>query len=558
MVKKINIESLKIKAFVTFIIVIAVLASFKIYDDYIYYDQNIKDQKKFLLKQVKFVFTDEIKRINYTMNAKLNRISNDKTVLKAFKEKDRDKLYEITKIYFSMIKEYLPYLSKMNFYLNDYTSFLRVNKPELYGDNIKETRPMVTKAIKTQTKQIGFESSVIEPNKIIYRIVLPLYDDKIFLGALELGIDLGQIVDKTKNLISKLYGTDINMHYITKKELVKHQNDNCDDNFFKRVIPKIEYKKKNIELNIDNRIYYIFWDEIFLKDYKKDDFGTIIYGFDITQIKKEYTDSLMFDYLKSFIAIIILIYFTNHLFDFINKSFQEQTNHMLKQSRLAQMGEMISMIAHQWRQPLAAISSTAANLELKTMLDDYNKEYFTKEIQNIADYSKHLSSTINDFREFFKFNKTMLDTTSKELIEGTLKIISTTLETKNIKLIIKIESNHTVNTFPNEFKQVLLNLIKNAEDVLLEQNISNPVISIRTYRKKNKLYFKVEDNGGGIPKKYMDQIFNPYFTTKEKKEGTGLGLYMSKTIIEDHCHGTITASNSKKGAVFEIVLPISK
>ena len=555
---KIDIKSLKIKAILILVTVIMILAAFKVYADHDHYNQDVKDKEKFLLKQVKFIFADEIKRINDTLTTKIKRIARDKKVLEAFKNQDREKLYKSTKVYFAMMKEIFPDFSRMHFYLSDCTSFLRVHKPELYGDNLKEKRPMVTKAIETKEMQIGFASGVIKANQITYIVVLPIFADKVFLGALEFEVDFGQIVDKTKDLISKLYGTDIHMQYITKEQLIEHKDKHCKNSFFKQVIPKLDYTKKNAELNIDNKIYYIFWDEVFLKDYKKDDIGTIIYAFDITQIKKEYIDSLMSNQLKPLIAVILLIFIFNHLFNYINKSFQDQTNHMLQQSRMAQMGEMLSMIAHQWRQPLAAISATTSDLEMQMMLDTYDKEGFTEGIQNISSYSQHLSSTIDDFRGFFKENKAAVDITPEELIYSTTKIIGSALKMKNIKLSIQIESNDTINTIANEFKQVLLNLIKNAEDVLLEKNIKDPVINIKSQKRDNKIYFIVSDNGGGIPKEIIDKIFDPYFTTKDKKDGTGLGLYMSRTIIEEHCNGRLSVRNGEEGAVFEVCAPLSK
>ena len=233
---------------------------------------------------------------------------------------------------------------------------------------------------------------------------------------------------------------------------------------------------------------------------------------------------------------------------------REKEKQLLHQSRLAQMGEMISMIAHQWRQPLAAISSTAGTLKLDILMDNYKKEFFEKSLGNISDYSQHLSSTINDFRNFFKDNKEQKETTLEEIIENSLDIIGATLDSDNIKLIKKYECNEIFYNYPNELKQVVLNLIKNAEDVLLEHNIKNPTIYLKTYVQKNKYILEVSDNAGGIPKDIMHNIFMPYFSTKKNKEGTGLGLYMSKTIIEDNCNGKLYFKNSDEGAVFTIEL----
>ena len=227
-----------------------------------------------------------------------------------------------------------------------------------------------------------------------------------------------------------------------------------------------------------------------------------------------------------------------------------QDQHIIEQSRLAQMGEMLSMIAHQWRQPLTAISSTAGSIYLKASLGKLDKDSAIQLSINISEYSQHLSSTITDFRDFFKSNKEKEDMTYDRVIKDVLKIVEISIVNQNITLVKNINSSKVFHTYLNEVKQVVLNLIKNAEDVLIEKKVANPTITIET----DENILTISDNGGGIPEDIMRKIFDPYFSTKLQKNGTGLGLYMSKTIIEEHCNGTITASNNKDGAVFKIIL----
>ena len=253
----------------------------------------------------------------------------------------------------------------------------------------------------------------------------------------------------------------------------------------------------------------------------------------------------------------------NHLNRTLEKRVKEeveksklQDKQMLNQSRLAQMGEMISMIAHQWRQPLTAISATTNNLLFKLMMDNFDKKEFDTEITLIAQYSQHLSKTIDDFRGFFKTNKNKEVTTLDEIITSTLDIVRTSLENKNIKIINDITCIDKIETYSSEVKQVILNLIKNAEDILIERKISNPIITVESYCENGQYCdLIVKDNAGGISEDIIDNIFDPYFSTKKEKDGTGLGLYMSKTIIEEHCGGKISVSNSEVGAIFKISFP---
>ncbi len=249
----------------------------------------------------------------------------------------------------------------------------------------------------------------------------------------------------------------------------------------------------------------------------------------------------------------------------LNKSLEERVNReveknrekdkqLLQQSRLAQMGEMIAMIAHQWRQPLTAISATSATLELKASMGKLDNDTAQQKARDISDFSQHLSRTIDDFRDFFKPNKRKEKMTFSKIIESSLKIIHDKLKTKNILLETDYKCKGSIHVYVNELRQVTLNLIKNAEDALVEKEIKNPTIIIKCYSNEHEAVLEISDNAGGVPEEIIDKIFDPYFSTKTQKDGTGLGLYMSKMIIEEHCGGVLSVSNGKDGAIFRIVI----
>ncbi len=240
----------------------------------------------------------------------------------------------------------------------------------------------------------------------------------------------------------------------------------------------------------------------------------------------------------------------------MNKIKQEEEKNRLaqemiqQQSRLAQMGEMLSMIAHQWRQPLSAIAAASSVINLKAKLKKLDYDVAIQLSDKIQEFSQHLSNTIDDFRNFFKSNKTKNKTNFEKILKDILDIVNNSLDNHNIKLIIDIKSTKDFITYENELKQVLLNLIKNAEDALLENSINNPTILIQIENET----LNICDNAGGIPDDIIDKIFDPYFSTKTKKDGTGIGLYMSKIIIEEHCGGKLIVSNEESRYNNEIVL----
>ena len=237
-----------------------------------------------------------------------------------------------------------------------------------------------------------------------------------------------------------------------------------------------------------------------------------------------------------------------------------QDQQMLQQSRLAQMGEMISMIAHQWRQPLGSIASTALNMKLKLELESFDlntqegreglKHFFMDKLDNIEDYVENLTMTIDDFRNFYKPDKKVVMSSFKEVVHKALKIIRTSIEVDNIEIIEEYEDETQFAIYDSEMMQVALNILKNAQDNFKEKNTSFPQIKITS--KSNILI--ISDNGGGIPDQILDKIFDPYFSTKSEKNGTGLGLYMSKQIIEGHHKGKLNVKNKNDGVSFKITL----
>lgn len=239
---------------------------------------------------------------------------------------------------------------------------------------------------------------------------------------------------------------------------------------------------------------------------------------------------------------------------YLQEELKNKEEMLIAQSRQAAMGEMISMIAHQWRQPATVISLCASNILTDVVLDTIDKESLKKNSQTIIDQTEYLSETIDNFRNFFRPNKEKSLTTVKEIIEDTKGMTNATLKNSGIELIENYSSNKKINTYKKEFIQVLINIIKNSQEILNDKNIPNKIIKIDEYIKNKNVILQICDNAGGIEEKNIRKIFEPYFTTKDEKNGTGLGLYICKVIVEKHLNGTITAFNKDKGACFQITL----
>ena len=273
-----------------------------------------------------------------------------------------------------------------------------------------------------------------------------------------------------------------------------------------------------------------------------------------------------------FIFIAILIY-RQYLLTQYNKKlniqiekeiekFKQQNSELIKkdkmierQSKLVLMGEMISMIAHQWRQPLNILGTINMKIETKLEFDDnLTLDEYLPISDDITKQLAFMSKTIDDFKDFFNPNKKIQHTNITKLVESSLGIVQASITNKNIKMINDLQSKASFNTFASEVTQVILSIIKNAEDALLENKVDDPYIKIVSYDIDNQHILKIIDNAGGIPDNIINDIFDPYFSTKQEKNGTGLGLYIAKTIIEQHCHGKLSVKNKNNTVVFKIVL----
>jgi len=227
---------------------------------------------------------------------------------------------------------------------------------------------------------------------------------------------------------------------------------------------------------------------------------------------------------------------------------------LIQQSRLASMGDMIGNIAHQWRQPLNTLGLIIQKTGYYAKEDLLKEGDIDENVDKCMSIIYGMSETIDDFRDFFSPHKEKNNFLVKEAIDKAYHILEPNLQHLDIAYTSDIKEDYTVHSFSNEFSQVILNILTNAKDSLVSSKIENPSIFVSVVKEEKDLIISILDNGGGIPQEQIDKIYDPYFTTKEEGKGTGLGLYMSKMIIEDHMHGKLHAENTMYGARFTISL----
>lgn len=231
-----------------------------------------------------------------------------------------------------------------------------------------------------------------------------------------------------------------------------------------------------------------------------------------------------------------------------------QHKQLLSNSRSAAMGEMISMIAHQWRQPLSLINTLIATLKIKKEMGSLDEQTIENSIDKIQQTSNFLSNTIDDFRDYFKPNKVASEVNVLNLFEKSLFFLKNELRQLDIDYTVNIEPDINIYTYKNELLQTILNILKNSIDAFKEKNVEDKKISVSAVNNKNSILMSIEDNAGGIQKENLQKVFEPYFSTKSKN-GTGLGLYICKTIINEHLGGDISLETTVNGTKVAIQLP---
>ena len=255
--------------------------------------------------------------------------------------------------------------------------------------------------------------------------------------------------------------------------------------------------------------------------------------------------------------------YTKEIDQYVNE-ISKQQNLLAYQSKMASMGEMIGNIAHQWRQPLSTITATASGIRLQNELNMLDKEFLDDGLKGISNSAMYLSHTIDDFRNFFKKDDEKTKFDMEELFDKTITLISSRLKHNDINIVRNIENIELI-THQNQLIQVIINLLNNAKDEF--ENMPKDLkkyIFIDAVKKDNQYIITIKDNAGGIPEEISCKIFDQHFTTKSELDGTGIGLFMSKEIIEKNIKGKISAYNEKfeydgniyNGAVFEIILTI--
>jgi signal transduction histidine kinase len=559
-------------------------------------NQQLENSTDMYLRAYNTVYGEK-KQLSKVLSTGLTSIAKiDKRLYKVLhadtvtKDKIRDRLYNDLKNRYKKLKS--MGVKQVHIHLADGSSFLRMHNKDRYGDSLVDVRPTVRYVMKyhkpVDTVEEGRESYGV-------RYVYPIFSHDIYVGSIEVSFSISEI---TASIMQQYY---VLSNFFIKSSIADKKNFDIKKSVYKPSHHKGYYYDKEV-LKALKDVTRLDMKQLKPKKATTDkiwQMGQLSYPssmydeeiaaiFTIIPISNKLTkENIAFLTVRSkgnivisnfytytiislSIIVIALIYYIIYFVLSKNyaleievknriKELREKEQLIIQQSKMATMGEMIGNIAHQWRQPLNVIAIKKAEV-VDSYYDDLLTDEMMERFDNDLDHTlQYMSKTIDDFRNFFIPTKEKIEFDIIQSIYESNNIVLSQLKNHNIDLIFEPNDDHIYLVgYPNEFKQVIINLINNAKDAILKRvensEIDRGNINIYIKNSDNEIYISITDNGGGIPKSILQKVFEPYFTTKFKSQGTGLGLYMSKTIIEKNMSGKLLVKNVKNGAKFTIIL----
>lgn len=540
--------STKVKTIVLVMGIFGVLSVLFIYMQYSSSKAFIDQKQALYEKNIEAVFIESVHQTSkfYKNRALANLYSYG--ISDALKQKDTDLLIKLSKKRWEVLKEENKYISSMSFYDIDKNLITHLG-------NFADTKLKNTKNYFNSTKKV-------------YKVVVKDEENGYLVFSLDIVYFLSEI-KKLLNINSFMQINDSGEKVFLDKNTLKFLNMQNFDHF------KIENKYyATHKIALDNDFTIIFFQDI---------------TYDKQSIKDRAKESIILALLLGTLSFLILNYGFKILIDNLEKSnislkqseeklvnlnknlenkvkeevaiklsnenkITQQQRILQHQSKLASMGEMIGSIAHQWRQPLTALGGILVLIELLSAKDKLSHDVLKQKIKEANFQINFMSKTIDDFRNFFKPNKQKELFNITKQVNSAYELIKSSLKNNNIQVVFDIDEDTYIKGYPNEFSQVILNILINAKDALLERKIKDPYIKVNITQDSEHVFIDICDNAQGVSLEPIEKIFEPYVSTKHKSNGIGIGLYMSKNIIEKNMQGTLSVVNGEFGANFTIML----
>lgn len=541
--------STKVKTIVLVLGLFALLSFVFVYLRYVDTRTFTEESQTFYAERIQSVYAETLKRTeNFYRNrgyANLNSFG----ISTALEETNATLLQELSEYRWEVLKAENPFLSSMAFY--DANGMLLVNLGR-----------KVPLSVSYQSTLTGF----CLDETLWYRVLVPWKTYGFIMFELDPRYFLAEIVELTglEGFILMQNNTLVTLYQSSIERLFQYSLDS-------------HHQVRN---TFSTASSLFSTHRIVQNDVSGENFFEVLFFQDITPAKQRLShaifESVVIIMLLGVVAFVVLHWGFDVLIrriEELNATLEKRVEEEIKkrraneaiakekeqllvhQSKLASMGEMIGNIAHQWRQPLTQLNTILIAIELFYERGKLTPSMLQKKIQEAQGQIDFMSNTVDDFRHFFAPQKQKERFNLSDTITNALALVQSSLANNTITCTYTKEKDLFIKGYSNEVAQVLLNLISNAKDILLERNIQNPHIHIALMEKEGVVAIEVSDNGGGVHVSPIEKIFEPYVSTKHASMGTGIGLYMSKIIIEKNSHGQLHVKNTPIGACFTILLP---
>ncbi len=504
----------------------------------------------------------------------------------------RDKIYQTTLKRFNQLET--KHITSINYILPNGVMFLNMKSPKQYGHKISNQRATLRLAIKTQS---SFDSFEVGKNGAGFRFTYPIFDEqKQFVGLVSLTFNPAAItaaIMKQYDVLSNFFikKEEFDTTFLAKSKQYKESHHKgylydasvldklkqTTNKTMKKLIPNknitdaiLDHATKNttplsIYDNLNQKIFTII--PIINKANKTQEAFLSIRssGDELAALHKNYylIMLLVLFVILMLLVVVYILMIKNAKDKLIAEENAKKEQLALEQAKLVSMGEMIGNIAHQWRQPLSVISTSATGMLMQKEYGLLTDEKFSESCETINKNAQYLSKTIDDFRNFIKGDREKTTFSLNDIVDSFLNLVNGSVKTNYINVVLELQDDIKLGGYPNELTQCFINIFNNAKDALKDKSEDERAIFISTITKDDKAIITIKDTAGGIQQDVLPRIFEPYFTTKHQSQGTGLGLSMTHKLIVDGMNGTIIASNREfeyngktyVGAEFTITLP---
>ncbi len=580
-----------LKKFILLIVLFFIMLVF-IFSYFTYqYNNSINHYLEDLTKQYEveysIIYNNFNKLSQNTFYGIINKPEIYSLVKYAYKKDEKTQSFYRQILYDRLISDYNRLLDfkfkQIHFHFPDNISFLRMHKPEKFGDNLANSRFSIKEVNKTLKPLDGYEIGKLADG---FRFVYPIFDEYlIHIGSAEISVE-SDFFDKsfeqnfgvdTHFLIRKSSAEERMLPEIIKEYKVSFENDKyiysenrnkeslhyADSEFYsldeKNLISSKMENGEKIIISKKHKGKYIAVYFLPISDIE----GNKNTAYMVLYKHSELIEQVNYNYFKMILILVLFTILFIYYMKYRYKQLLEDKNNeyiLSQQTKMVALGEMIQNISHQWRQPLSVISMSASGLKLKKQCGILDDKEFYDNLDGILKNTVYLSQTIEDFRNYFDESLEKSNFNLKNTLTHCISMFKEELNTNEIVVIENIDDIELC-TYEQELKQVLINLLKNAKDFTKEG-----VIIINAHEKKNEIKIEIQDSAGGIPESIIEKIFEPYFTTKHNSFGIGLGLFSSYKIVNTELQGNIFVENKEfsynfktyKGACFSIVLYRSK